>query len=125
MEESAVQKLTIQNSIQFVEKFKESVKGCGAYVDQLSAPAPYVFRPPEMTDFVVTSYNIKCPGDEGYDPNDSIEERIYSYADPVFEKDSKQGSAPVSFKWKASGQHDMLRAREKAMDCVMRLYLVS
>ena len=102
---------TIFNSKKFKEKFIESQKGRGAYVDALSKSAPYVFEFPNKMDFIEVKYNPKEPGEEDYDPDQVVSDRVYSYVYKVYKEDDNQF---LGYQWTATGQRDFLRATSDA-----------
>lgn len=112
---------SVLNSKLFAEKFKESQKGRGLYVDALSSESPYVFRLPNKMDYILSVFNVREPDDPRYNPEENEEEKIYSYVNPVFDDDGgnekKSGEGvPIRFEWTSTGQRDLMKAREKAED---------
>jgi hypothetical protein len=116
MEDKDLVQCTLFNSKQFAEKFKESQKGRGTYVDALSLPTPYVFQPPGKMDYLLSEFNPRDTSDPLFDPDDVQIEKVYSFVVPDYPSNAKAGAPPSSFKWTDTGQRDLVRAREKALD---------
>ena len=114
---------TPANFRKFIQKFLESSKGNGPYVDCLVGDVPYVPKMPSKMDSFLTTSNMREETDPLYDPMQSTTERIYLYIEPIFpkqsdeskDKDSKAPApGPIRFDWTTSGQRDLAKAYHAA-----------
>ena len=117
-EKDDIVQCTIYNSKKFAEKFIESQKGRGNYVDSLSKSKPYVFVLPSKMDFVETTYNPRDPSDPNYNAMETRTDRVYSYVEMKYShpEDPDDPARPLGYDWTATGQRDWLKARSAAAD---------